>query len=97
MSLADTIKKLVSDFIRDTMIITLERINSNGREPIILRHSSGASVELRDDGDVYVNGAEVLTGSSIPDPLEVSTIQSKSGDNMLIESDTGVFVFRTRV
>ena len=63
MTLADTIRKLVADFLRDTMSLTLEYIYSNGREPIIFRHASGAIIELRDDGFVYINGTKVEAAS----------------------------------
>ena len=68
MTLTDTIRMLIGDFIRDTMTFTLERIYSNGREPITLRHMSGAVLELRDDGRGYYNGVEIVSsGGGVSD------------------------------
>jgi len=63
MSLRDAIADVCTDVINSLSVLRLRLLTSDGAKPLVIRHQSGAKLELKNDGKVYYNGTEIGTGS----------------------------------
>ena len=101
MSLRDAIADVCTDVINSLSVLRLRLLTSDGAKPLVIRHQSGAKLELKNDGKVYYNGSEILTGtgSGVTNPMtsDLDTggykIYNDSGA-VTFESSTGVFTFQ---
>lgn len=93
MSFIDDLRYMVKDMLQNVSLLKVKTIRSIGRKPMRFEHDSGGSITFNSDGTIDIIG---LTSSVIPDPLEVSTIQSKDTEDLTFESATGVFIFKVK-
>lgn len=55
------INKIIYSALMNVNLLKVRTISSIGRNILRIEHSSGSSLEFRDDGKVYYNGFELET------------------------------------